>query len=84
MPHILVRFMSIEKPSMIKKSATVAIIWVVLSLGAACLIAYLGRMIVAEELLTIGAQKTVFIVLARKFFAPAVLNLKIFQKTLAF
>ena len=72
MPHILVRFMSIEKPSMIKKSATVAIIWVVLSLGAACLIAYLGRMIVAEELLTIGAQKTVFIVLARKFFAPAV------------
>ena len=34
MPHILVRVMSIEKPSMIKKSATVAIVWVVLSLGA--------------------------------------------------
>lgn len=72
MPHILVRFMSIEKPSMIKKSSTVAIVWVVLSLAAACFIAYLGRMIVAEDLLTVGAQKTVFIVLARKFFPPAV------------
>ena len=68
MPHILVRFMSIEKPSMIKKSATVAIIWVVLSLGATCLIAYFGRMFLAEELLTIGAQKTVFIAFARKLF----------------
>ena len=68
MPHILVRFMSIEKPSMIKKSATVAIIWVVLSLGATCLIAYFGRMLLAEELLTSGAQKTVFIAFARKLF----------------
>ena len=68
MPHILVRFMSIEKPSMVKKSATVAIIWVILSLGATCLIAYFGRMLLAEELLTIGAQKTVFIVFARKLF----------------
>ena len=68
MPHILVRFMSIEKPSMIKKSATVAIIWVVLSLGASCLIAYFGRMLLAEELLTVGAQKTVFIAFARKLF----------------
>ena len=32
MPHILVRFMSIEKPSMVKKSATMAIIWVVITL----------------------------------------------------
>ena len=39
MPHILVRFMSIEKPSMVKKSAVIAIVWVVLSIGAACLMA---------------------------------------------
>ena len=72
MPHILVRFMSIEKPSMVKKSATVAIIWVVVTLGCACLIAYFGRMMIAEELLTVGAQKMVFIELARKLF-PAFL-----------
>ncbi|MDO4960414.1 MAG: sodium/proline symporter [Eubacteriales bacterium] len=72
MPHIIIRFMSIEKPSMVKKSAAVAIVWVVLSIGAACYMAYLARMIVGEELLTQGAQKTVFIVMARKFFPPAI------------
>ena len=70
MPHIIVRFMSIEKPSMIKKSATVAIIWVVLALLCACLVAYLGRIFVGEELLTQGLQKTVFMAMARKFFIP--------------
>ena len=33
MPHILVRFMAIRKPSEIKKSATIAIIWVTISLA---------------------------------------------------
>ena len=32
MPHIIIRFMSIEKPSMVKKSSIIAIVWVVLSL----------------------------------------------------
>ena len=72
MPHIIVRFMSIEKPSIVKKSAIVACVWVVLSLGAVCLIAYFGRMLVADELLPAGQQKTIFIVLARKLF-PAFL-----------
>ena len=72
MPHIIVRFMSIEKPSMVKKSAVIAIVWVVLSIGAACLMAYQARMIVAEDLLTTGAQKTVFIVMARRFFPPVI------------
>ena len=70
MPRIIVRFMSIEKPSMIKKSAIVAIVWVVLALGAACAVAYLGRIFVGEELLTQGLQKTVFMVMSRKFFFP--------------
>ncbi len=69
MPHILVRFMSIKKASMMKKSATVAIAWVVLSLAAVIVIAVLGRMLVGEELLTAGNQKLVFIALARKLFS---------------
>lgn len=68
MPHILVRFMSIEKPSMVKKSATVAIIWVVVTLLAAVLIAYYGRMLIGAELLAVGNQKLVFIELARDLF----------------
>ena len=72
MPHILVRFMSIKKPSMIKKSATVAIIWVVLSLGAAIAIAILGRMLVGKELLEAGMQERIFIRLAGMLFPPFV------------
>ena len=72
MPHILVRFMAIEKPSMVKKSAIVAITWVVLSLGAVVVIAYFGRMLVGEELLKDGAQSMVFIKLSRILFPPFV------------
>jgi sodium/proline symporter len=75
MPHIIVRFMSIEKPSEIKKSSTIAIVWVIISLASACLIAYMGRMLVADELLPQGMQKIVFITMARKFFPPALSGL---------
>lgn len=68
MPHILVRFMSIEKPSMVKKSATVAIIWVVITLVSSIFIAYFGRMLIGAELLTSGAQEMVFVTLARSLF----------------
>lgn len=68
MPHILVRFMSIEKPSMVKTSAIVASVWVVLSLGAALVMAYYGRMMLGAELLPNGMQKMIFIELARALF----------------
>ena len=68
MPHILVRFMGIKKSSMVKKSATVAIVWVVLAFAATILMAYFGRMLVGEELLANGMQKMVFIALARMLF----------------
>lgn len=72
MPHIIVRFMSIKDPKMVKKSAVVASIWVVLSLAAVTLIAYFGRMLVGSELLENGMQKTVFIKLARDLFPGAI------------
>ena len=74
MPHILVRFMSIEKPSMVKKSATVAIIWVVISLAAAVFMAYYGRMLLmdgesfATALLSAGEQELIFVRLTRYLF----------------
>ena len=67
MPHILVRFMAIEKPSMVKKSATVAIIWVIFSLGAAIVIGMLGRFLV-PELVAAGGQEKVFISIVRLLF----------------
>ena len=74
MPHILVRFMSISKPSQIKKSAAVAIVWVILTLGAAVVIAYLGRTYIlsdgtslAEFLLPDG-RKRIFIEIVSDIF----------------
>lgn len=74
MPHILVRFMSISKPSQIKKSAAVAIVWVILTLGAAIIIAYLGRTYIlsdgtslAEFLLPDG-RKRIFIEIVSDIF----------------
>lgn len=68
MPHILVRFMSIEKASMVKKSTIVASIWVVLAFAAAIMMAFYGRMMVGEELLKDGMQKIVFISMSRMLF----------------
>lgn len=68
MPHILVRFMSIKKASMIKTSSIVAIIWVVLSLGAAIVIAILGRMLMGAELVAAGKQASIFIELVTDLF----------------
>lgn len=74
MPHILVRFMAIKKASMVKKSATVAITWVVLALGAVVCIATFGRMLpdVGASLLESGNDDMVFVELARKLFPPAI------------
>ncbi len=75
MPHIIVRFMGIQKPSMVKKSATVAITWVVLSLGAAIAIAVLGRTYImpnglslAGSLLSTGSQESIFITIVQEIF----------------
>lgn len=68
MPHILVRFMSIKKASMIKTSSIVAIVWVILSLGAAIVIAILGRMMMGAELVAEGKQASIFIELVTDLF----------------
>lgn len=75
MPHILVRFMSIKKSSMIKKASTVAIIWVVLSLGSAIAFAILGRMLIGEQLVNAGAPETVFIELVKMLFPSFIVGL---------
>lgn len=82
MPHIIVRFMGIQKPSQVKKASTVAIIWVILSLASAILIAILGRTFIlgngeslAQKLLPAGAQETIFITLAQDIFPPIIAGL---------
>jgi sodium/proline symporter len=75
MPHILVRFMGIKDPNQVKKSAWIASIWVVLSLGAAIAIAILGRTYLlggseslAAKLLPGSTQQMVFVTIVNSIF----------------
>ena len=74
MPHILVRFMSIKSHKRIKTSAAVAIAWVLLTLGAAILMAYFARSFFHEgvpfwvALQASGGQEQIFIELVRILF----------------
>jgi len=42
-PHILCRFMAIQSPDMIRKSRTIAMIWVIITLAAAVTIGVIGK-----------------------------------------
>lgn len=69
MPHILIRFMSIRSAKEVKKSATVAIIWVILTLGAAIVIALIARStILGSGLVENGTQERVFIEVVKTLF----------------
>ena len=69
MPHIIVRFMSTKNAKVLKKSATIGIVWVVLSLGAAIAMAILGRAFApAQALVEAGQQELIFVTLAQKLF----------------
>lgn len=67
MPHILVRFMAIKSDSEVKKSRVIAIVWVVLSLAAACLVAVAGKMYLSTPLEGADTEK-VFIKLILQIF----------------
>ena len=72
MPHILIRFMAIKNEKELKKSSTIAIIWVVLSLALAVLIGLIGRAFLMPVILgeTAGAASAeyVFIEMIKKVF----------------
>lgn len=68
MPHILVRFMAVRDEKELKKSKGIAILWVALSLGFACVIGVIGRAYLHPVLLTDGAQEKVFIEMIIKLF----------------
>ncbi len=67
-PHILVRFMSIESPGKLRKSAAIAIAWVLVSLAGAVAVGLIG--IAMFENLKDGEHEKVFIYTIGKLFDP--------------
>ena len=68
MPHILVRFMAIKDKSELKKSKSIAILWVVLGLAFACFIGVLGRAYLAGDMGVLEDSEKVFIEMIKKVF----------------
>lgn len=83
-PHILLRFMAIRKSSEIKKSRTIAMTWVIISLAVAVCIGYVGATITSKGIGGIdvftdkAGAETIFICLTNaflpKFLAGIVLS----------
>ncbi len=68
-PHILVRFMAVEKPKDIKPATIVAMVWVLITLFAAIMVGPLGHIYLAEPLAD-GQHETIFMVLINQMFNP--------------
>ncbi len=68
MPHILVRFMAVKSEKELKKSSVIAIIWVAISLFAACAIGVIGRAYL-NATLSDSATETVFIAMIKQIFS---------------
>lgn len=70
MPHILIRFMAIRSEKEIKKSSIIAIVWVAISLFAACAIGIIGRAFLGGNL---ADSENVFIQMIQHVFSDNVL-----------
>lgn len=68
MPHILVRFMAIRSHKEVKKSRVIAMVWVAISLGAACMVGVIGRAYLLPTLLQNSDTENVFIQMILKLF----------------
>lgn len=71
MPHILTRFMAVKNEKELKKSWAIAIVWDILSLGAAVVIGVVGRAFLLPVILGengTASSESVFIEMIRKLF----------------
>jgi sodium/proline symporter len=75
MPHVLVRFMAIEKSSKIREARIIAVTWCFISLVAAVAIGLIGRVLLPGLLTTASASENIFIHLSVGFFPPLLAGL---------
>ncbi len=76
MPHIIIRFMAIKNETEVKKSRKIAIVWVILSLSAACFVGLVARGALNKSLFSLDADgnpidgsENAFIELIRQVFS---------------
>ena len=67
MPHIIIRFMSVESQKSLKKSAKIGITWTTLIVIFSALVGIVGRMFLGFDE-TVHSESLVFITMVRKIF----------------
>lgn len=72
MPHILVRFMACKDKRTIKPAATIAIVWVAITMAAAILIGVLGGVYLSSDLTFLADSEQVFMQVVKNLFPPVV------------
>lgn len=76
-PHILVRYMSIERPQLLRKSALVGTIWNVVMAWGAILVGLVGRAYMGNKVPEGFDKETIFPFLAAEYMHPFVLGFMI-------
>jgi len=69
-PHILVRFMSINKPSQVKNAKRVGMTWMMLSMAGSVAVGFFGIAFVAAKGIPLEDPEKVFITLSQLLFNP--------------
>lgn len=72
MPHIIIRFMSINSQKELRKSAKIGISWTIAILTMAAVVGIVGRMFVGFDE-SVNSNSLVFVVMTRRIF-PAVVS----------
>jgi len=70
MPHVLLRFMAIRKEQELSISRRIAVIWVIIALGAAVFIGIVGRALYPTAFGTYSASENIFILISQNHFIP--------------
>ncbi len=71
-PHIIVRFMAIDRVENVGKAGVIGMSWMVISLLGAVAVGLAGRAYADANGLIVGDPETIFIILAKLLFHPAV------------
>jgi SSS family solute:Na+ symporter len=71
-PHIIVRFMAIDRVENVPRAGLIGMGWMVISLAGAILVGLAGRAYAERNGLVVADPETIFIVLAQLLFHPAV------------
>ncbi|MGI6153707.1 MAG: sodium/proline symporter PutP [Christensenellaceae bacterium] len=72
MPHIIVRYMAIRQPRMIKTSRRIATGWIVAALAGAIMVGIIGRAYLPNTFTDAAGAQTIFLVMASDLFVPVV------------